>query len=59
MIAVVVMQGPAVTELPSAPGSAVTDFEILLSDDSLEMIEELEFYSWLDAALDDPTDNVG
>ena len=24
------------------------DFEILLGDDSFEMLQELEFYSWLD-----------
>jgi len=44
-IAVVVMQSPApVNELPTA----VTDMEILLGEDSIEMLEELEFYSWID-----------
>jgi hypothetical protein len=41
-----------------APPSTATDFEILLNVDSLEMLEELEFYSWMD--LDGDADaNVG
>ena len=28
--------------------AAVTDMEILLTEDSLEMLEDLEFYSWMD-----------
>jgi len=44
-VAVMVMQSPApVNELPSA----VTDMEILLGEDSIEMLEDLEFYSWID-----------
>ena len=44
-IAVMVMQSPApVNELPTA----VTDMEILLGEDSIDMLEELEFYSWID-----------
>jgi len=44
-VAVLVMQSPApVNELPTA----VTDMEILLGEDSIEMLEELEFYSWID-----------
>lgn len=30
-----------------------SDFEILLTEDSFEMLEDLEFYSWMD--LDDET----
>ena len=30
------------------PPSSATDFEILLTEDSLEMLEDLEFYSWID-----------
>jgi hypothetical protein len=37
--------------------SAVTDMEILLGEESIEMLEELEFYSWLDMA--DEGDDVG
>ena len=39
--------------------SAATDFEILLEDESLDMIEELEFYSWIEYADLDSPDNVG
>ena len=48
VVAVVVLQIPDVDndELPAA----VSDMEILLGEDSIEMLEELEFYSWLDAA---------
>ncbi len=57
VVAVVMMQGtPPVVELPS---DEVTDFEILLSEDNIEMIEELEFYDWLELAADDSADNVG
>ncbi|MGH8223618.1 MAG: hypothetical protein ACREQZ_11655 [Woeseiaceae bacterium] len=35
--------GPVV---PSAP--AATDLEILMDEDALEMLEELEFYGWMD-----------
>ena len=42
----------------------VDDFEILIADDSFEMLEDLEFYSWIDidAELDGGNgegDNVG
>ena len=30
------------------PAASATDFEILLTEDSLEMLEDLEFYSWID-----------
>ncbi len=35
-------------ELPVEPTSAELDFEMLINEDSLEMLEDLEFYSWLD-----------
>lgn len=44
--AVVMMQAPAVA--PLAPTDSAGDFEILLSEDSLEMLEELEFFAWMD-----------
>ena len=56
VVAVVVWQGNP-TEVP-AP-AAMTDFEILLSEDSLEMIEDLEFYSWVGAAELETNGNVG
>jgi hypothetical protein len=38
--------------------------EILLTEDSLEMLEDLEFYSWIDldgdsTEAEEPTNNVG
>lgn len=40
-----------------APSADATDFEILMSDDNLDMLQDLEFYAWMDIAdaeLDDP-----
>ena len=45
LVAVVVFQSPSTDGLIEAPAS---DFEILLSEESIDMLEELEFYSWLD-----------
>ena len=42
----VIVQNPVGTDEP--PPAAVADMEILLGEDSIEMFEELEFYSWLD-----------
>ncbi len=44
LLAVVMMRGPVNEEALVAPAS---DLEILLSEESIEMFEELEFYSWL------------
>ena len=41
-----------------APPSSATDLEILLNEDSLEMLEELEFYSWIELD-EDAGANVG
>lgn len=54
--AVVMMQSPAVIE---PPVDEAADFEILLSEDKLEMIEELEFYAWLELVAEESADNVG
>ena len=45
----VMLLGPdeAGVDLPLAPATAETDFELLINEDSLEMLEDLEFYSWL------------
>ena len=59
VVAVVLMQGPGITDIPQLPDKAVTDFEILLGDEQFEMIEELEFYSWIDMADEGAPDNVG
>jgi len=59
LLAVVVLRGPATVDIPDGADPTVTDFEILMGDDALEMIEDLEFYSWIDMADLDATDNVG
>jgi hypothetical protein len=41
----VMQQGPVDSDMNAVP---VPDLEILLGEDSIEMLEELEFYSWLD-----------
>jgi hypothetical protein len=46
------------------PEASVADFEILLTEDSFEMLEDLEFYSWIDLNEDadeslEPEENVG
>ena len=49
LVAVMMLQRPtAVDDFPAA--SNVTDREIRLGEDSIEMLEDLEFYSWIDAA---------
>ena len=57
LVAVMVLRGPLVNDIQ--PGATVSDLEILLDEDSLEMFEELEFYSWIDVAVEDDLDNVG
>ena len=49
LIAVMIAQSPVTLEDAQLP-AAVADMEILLGEDSIEMLEELEFYSWLDVA---------
>jgi hypothetical protein len=55
LIAVILLQGPAVNELPALEPAA-QDFEILIGDDNLEMLEDLDFYSVLDTLA---ADSVG
>ena len=38
------LNDPAVDEIDSS----VADIDIILGEESIEMIEELEFYAWLD-----------
>ncbi len=45
LIAVFALRGPGELDVISAPAN---DLEILLSEESIEMLEDLEFYSWLD-----------
>jgi len=39
------LQGPGDADFLSAPA---TDLDILLSEESIDMLEDLDFYSWLD-----------
>ena len=59
LIAVMVtLPGPGPVEvMPEAMTEAMTDMDILLGEDSIDMYEDLEFYSWLDVA--DEGDDVG
>lgn len=45
LLAVLTFQGPGDVDFISAPA---TDLDILLSEENIEMLEELEFYSWLE-----------
>jgi uncharacterized glyoxalase superfamily metalloenzyme YdcJ len=57
VVAVVVLTGrPPIDEL--TPPATVSDFEILLDQESFEMLEELEFYSWMDLEVEG-NGNVG
>jgi len=56
LVAVFVMQTPDVVNDVAAT-TAVTDMEILLGEESIEMLEELEFYSWIDTV--DLSNDVG
>ena len=63
VVAVAVLTNrPPVEEL--TPPATASDFEILLDEESFEMLEELEFYSWIDLEADlggelDTNGNVG
>jgi len=55
VVAVVLWSGNLpVDEL--TPEASAADFEILLTEDSFEMLEDLEFYSWID--LDEDADET-
>jgi len=58
VVAVVVWQGVAI-EGPLPATDPVTDFEILIGEDSLEMLEDLEFYSWIDSSDLETNGDVG
>lgn len=57
LLAVMLMVDPGAA-VPDGPVSA-PDFGMLLEDDDLEMFEDLEFYSWLEAAELEVGDDVG
>lgn len=54
----IMMRGPAAPDVVDAPVTA-SDFEMLLDEESLEMLEDLEFYNWLEAADLETGGNVG
>jgi hypothetical protein len=57
VVAVAVWQGVGTNgSVPDT--SSITDFEILLGDDSLEMLE-VEFYSWIEPTDLETNGNVG
>ena len=56
LIAVFALRGPGEIDLMATPAS---DLEILLSEESIEMLEDLEFYSWLDALELDGDGDLG
>jgi hypothetical protein len=58
IVAVVVMRGPDGVDVVLDPATAA-DFEMLLDEHSLEMLEELEFYRWLEASDLEANGNVG
>ena len=45
--------GPVPDRPAAAAVASAADMDLLLADDSLEMLEDLEFYDWLDADLSD------
>lgn len=57
-VALLLIQTPT-NELPTPDTSNAADFEILLGEDSLDMLEDLEFYSWLDTVDAGNDDNLG
>ncbi|NIL93897.1 MAG: hypothetical protein GTO71_05530 [Woeseiaceae bacterium] len=57
-IAVMVMNGTTV-DVPVDDPVTVSDFEMLLETDSLEMLEDLEFFSLLDAVDTESNGHVG
>ena len=59
LVTVIIVRGPADVEPPAVPVSTAADFEILLGEDSLEMLEELEFYAWIEDADLESGGNAG
>ncbi|NIA26419.1 MAG: hypothetical protein GWP02_00045 [Desulfobulbaceae bacterium] len=58
LLAVMVLRGP--DGVDALEGSVtVSDFEMLLGEDSLDMLEELEFFLWLEASDLEANANVG
>ena len=58
LLAVMVMRGPDDVDAIEGPVTA-SDLEMLLEEDSLDTLEELEFYYWLEASDLEVNGNVG
>lgn len=58
LLAVIVLRGLDGVDAIEGPATAL-DFEMLLEEDSLDMLEELEFYFWLEASDLEVDGNVG
>ena len=58
LVAVLLVRGPNGIEIAEDAITA-SDFEMLLQEDGIEMFEDLEFYSLLDAVDADAGDDVG
>ena len=58
VVLVMVVSGPVVND-PVDPAVTASDFEMLLEEDSLEMLEDLEFFTLLDAVDSEVINNVG
>ena len=56
-VALLLFQSPAVIEPPV--DASTVDMEILLSEDNLDMLEDLEFYEWIDLADAGGGDGLG
>ena len=59
LVTVIVVRGPGDGEPLAVPIDTAADFEILIGEDSLEMLEELEFYAWIEDADLEPGGNAG
>lgn len=57
-VAIVTWNGQEVPDAFTAP-QAASDLEILMDGEELEMLEELEFYSWLELGDEDSGEHVG
>jgi hypothetical protein len=55
LVTVMVMNGQA----PGDPPVTASDFEMLLEEESLEMLDDLEFYTWLELVDAEADGNVG
>jgi hypothetical protein len=58
LLAVMVMRGPEGVDAFDGSVTA-SDFEMLLEEDNLDMLEELDFYLWLEASDLEAGGNVG